>query len=484
LLDKKEEDIVGGYFSSWLNTADQDKFYLISRLAIREGGVRQMECSLAVDESITIPCKANILMPPVFEDESISLLVSLENQTIQEWARQVALDGKQSAEAANQAKSRFLANMSHELRTPLNGILGISELLIAEESEVELKEKLTMINRSGWNLLETINGILDIARIESGKEKIQKEQVFFSSFIDRLIEPFKVLSENKKVEIKLTVDPTLPETVCADRIHLRGILTNLIGNALKFTEEGYVSVKVSLLKQSKQLCWVRFFIEDTGIGISKKDIELIFDEFFQADNSNARKYGGSGLGLAISKKLVQKMGGSLECISTIGVGSTFVCDIPFQVDQEQSFPKLADQTPNDGSRQVGSYSILVVEDDLISQNLLKDMLIKFNCNVTVAATGIEALERIESAEGTKFDLILMDYMMPEMDGAAATRKIRIQEKATSQPRVPIVAVSARVTEIDRNACKLAGMDGFIEKPFTLESIQTTLEQVPELQMLT
>jgi signal transduction histidine kinase/CheY-like chemotaxis protein len=376
------------------------------------------------------------------------------------------------AMAANRAKSEFLANMSHELRTPMNAIVGFSEILAEGQLPEEQRSYAKMIFSSSQALLELIQDLLDYSRIEAGKLEIETAEFSIGemmSEIESIMRPFAI---KKEVGFEILQCDLIPENLKTDRIRLRQCLVNLISNAIKFTESGHVFVNV-MLEENDDNSWIRFDVEDTGIGIPTDKIELIFELFTQADGAMNRRYGGIGLGLAITKKLSEMIGGKLSVASEEGAGSVFTIRMPASLlvdDSDQSvwnkyeaIDELNEELIDDDSivyRQKGinmsNGKILVAEDNPSNQKLMTILLQKMGLDVTIAEDGQKAIDKC--AEET-FDLILMDMQMPNVNGYEATRQLRSQDLKT-----PIIAVTANAMMGDEEKCLEAGCDGYISKP--------------------
>ncbi len=372
----------------------------------------------------------------------------------------------QDANNANQAKSRFLANMSHEIRTPLNAIIGFAEILT---STVDLEEKncyVKLVIEESEKLMELINQLLDISKIEAGKLKLNNEVFEIRRLLESITSTYAAVAKNKGLEYHCRIDERIPETFSGDSLRLRQILINLIGNAIKFTERGMISVSIEPVELTQTQSKLKFWITDTGVGIPPDKQAIIFDVFVQAEDSTTRKFGGTGLGTAISKELVQLMGGEIGVTSEVGRGSTFW----FTVVLERPNPiKTAFQETAVSAETALSLrepvTILLAEDYPTNRTVAMLHLKNLNCKILCAENGLEAVKKF--AENA-VDLVLMDVQMPEMDGYQATRLIRSLPGGKS---VPILAMTANAFESDIQKCFNAGMDDVITKPVRKDSFR-------------
>jgi PAS domain S-box-containing protein len=404
---------------------------------------------------------------------------TLVDITVRKRSEEELQKAKEAAETANTAKSAFLAHMSHEIRTPMNAVIGMAELALGTDLTLEQREYLTMVRESGKSLLRLINDILDFSKIEAEKLELDFTDFSLRQSVSEMVKILGVRARQKGLELSVDIPAEVPDGVLGDPGRLRQVLSNLVDNAIKFTERGAVILRIEKDSQSGEDVLLHFSVADSGIGIPEEKQQLIFEAFAQADNSTTRKFGGTGLGLSISSRLVQLMSGKIWVESETNRGSTFHFTARFglQKQQEKSAHSqgservsvsLASRPPDRERR--NELRILLVEDNTINQILAQRLVQMRGDQIVVASNGREALAALERE---RFDLILMDVQMPEMSGIEVTQAIRRKEKETGG-HVPIIATTASAMKEDRERCLAAGMDAYISKPIERDLLFDTM----------
>ncbi len=388
------------------------------------------------------------------------------------------------AEEANEAKSRFLANMSHEIRTPLNGLLGLSYLAIEQAADPTVRNYLHRIREAGKGLLDIVNQILDFSKLEAGRVTLGNRRFELRTLMEGVAEMFRPSLENKDLELRTAVSPEIPDCLNADSARLKQILLNLVGNAVKHTERGSITISVTLTGRSAQHLDLEFEVADTGVGISQHDQARLFESFQQLDGSTSREHGGTGLGLSISKQLVELMGGRIWVESEPGRGSRFCFELPVSPAGENDGEAAEHDTEEHDTESLESVeldaavpadrslSVLLVEDNYTNRIVAQRLLESVGVEVTTAENGREALELVAES---RFDAVLMDLQTPEMDGYTAAQEIRALPDETKS-RVPIIALTAHVLPEDRERSIAAGMNDHVSKPFVPEELVSTISK--------
>jgi len=370
---------------------------------------------------------------------------------------------EKKASVAAQTKENFLANMSHEIRTPLSGILGFTNLLQKRPLDETSAQFVTSIQQSGENLMAIINDILDLSKIEAGMMRITPGIFSINGLVDSVKTLFTERVKEKKLTISGTVDFSIPDTLIGDATRLTQIMVNLIGNAVKFTQQGNISIEVYRKERSGNNIVLGFKISDTGIGIEREKLDEIFERFNQGEDSITRNYGGTGLGLSIVKQLILLQQGNIEVTSEQGKGTTFHFYIPYTVADEQLKTAVPVDTDYFKDRSNIPLRVLVVDDNAINQSLMSHLLLQWNIDFDIVSNGLEAVDYLKKNSS---DLVLMDIQMPKMDGYTATQQIREVLKVD----IPIIAMTAHALAGEREKCLSRGMNEYISKPINEEEL--------------
>ncbi len=478
LLGGRDVSLIGRAMISLVSAeqGDEQRSRVVSPL--KTGNESRVNCEYFVRCDDTL-LPVEYTSSPILEGGQVVGAVVVFSDISARMAAQKALeDAKDQAEAANLAKSEFLSCMSHEIRTPLNGVIGMLDLLKASELSADQLADLQIAQDSAQTLLTIINEILDFSKIDSGKLKLDPVDFDLRELLERVIQGFSHSSRAKGIELRLKTPDKLPLLV-GDPTRIRQVLTNLVGNAVKFTENGFVEVNVSLSDGESNEVVVTFSIKDTGIGIAPQTVEQLFEQFTQADASITRRYGGTGLGLAISRKLVELMGGEIRVDSVQGEGSCFEFKTVLLKSNHQDLRGAAQGEAVDQLATQFIWplkvSVLVVEDNLVNRQLLARALDGTGIHYQTCENGKQALSVLKDSR-RPISLILMDCQMPEMDGLEATRRIRLGEVGRQYQSIPIIAITANVASEDRQACRDAGMNDFIAKPVELKRFYPLLNR--------
>jgi len=417
----------------------------------------------------------DISLAPLQTEEGVLVSAAVRDVTERKRAQAALLEreaelalARDQALEASRLKSDFLANMSHEIRTPMNAVIGLTGLLLDSRLNTEQKEYAEAVRSAGEALLEIINDLLDFSKIEAGKLRLEVMDFELSAVVEEVVDLLGTEAHEKGLALTTQVHTDVPAFVRGDPGRLRQIVTNLVGNAIKFSDHGEVAVRVKVAVGSPPAPSLRFEITDTGIGISPEGQRQLFQAFEQVDSSASRRHGGTGLGLAICKQLVEMMGGGIGLESVAGVGSTFWFTIPLVMADTPQPATVHKQEPTK-YRRIRGGRILIAEDNPVNQLVAVRMLEKLGYRADVAANGSEAVDALTRID---YAAVLMDCQMPEMDGFEATREIR--RRQTPAHRTPVIAMTAGAAQEDRDRCFAADMDDYISKPVRTEKLGLVL----------
>ena len=452
------EEVIGKNITDFYVGTDK-QLNIIKRL-LMHGSIKNYESRLLLNDGSVIQAISNIRFIYNKEGKPIAIEGVARDITFLKKATEQLLKAKEIAEKSLKVKESFLANMSHEIRTPMNGVIGMIDLLIESPLNPEQHKYVLTIKKSSETLLRILNDILDLSKMEAGKMQLRLMSISIESTVEKLHSLFYQQAHLKGMELYYSIASNVPKYLLADETRLLQILSNLTSNSIKFTEKGSVSINVTLESKKENVHKIRVEISDTGIGISEENLQKLFNYFSQVDNSSTKSYAGTGLGLAISKELCKMMNGDIGVRTTENEGSTFW----FTFEAQESKRSIEEKNNNEISTPItdrfkdSNPKILVVDDNHVNQLVATEILKKSGCKVETASNGLEAIEKVKN---NRYDLILMDIQMPQMDGTTATREIK---KLGIINLPPIIAMTAYAMEEDREKFLAAGMDDYIAKP--------------------
>jgi PAS domain S-box-containing protein len=433
-------------------TKENKEFWVITTLTPVLGKTGELERIIAIDSDITV--RKQMEEELVLANKISEHLLKKGNKALNE-----LLKTQKELKETMKVKEQFLANMSHEIRTPMNAIVGFTNLILKTSLSDEQKQYIDAIKTSGQNLLVIVNDILDFSKSQAGKLVFEQIEIQLPQAVSTIIDLMLPKSMQKNIRLSSKIGPGIPEYIIGDPTRLNQILLNLVGNAIKFTEEGEIKIEIELIEEKEETIELRFSVHDTGIGIPDDKLNSIFEGFTQATNETTRKYGGTGLGLTIVKQLVEQQGGQIKVESCVDKGSIF----SFQMMFKKAKGTIANSIPEEvcTTKNINDLKVLLVEDNYLNQVLATKVLTNWNWNVDVADNGKIAVEKLQD---NNYDIVLMDIQMPEMDGYEATKYIR---KNLSPPKsaTPIIAMTAHAISGEIERCEKVGMNDYISKPF-------------------
>lgn len=457
-------EIIGNRLSEF--TSNPEKWSEVLTNLLQVGKIKNYETSLRTKIGDTIQSISNIKLIYDESNQPIGIEGVVRDITELKKATEEVLRAKEIAEQSLKVKESFLANMSHEIRTPMNGIIGMIDLMLDTPLNPQQQEYVQTVKKSSETLLNILNNILDLSKIEAGKMKLQKRSMDLRSAVDKVYTLFRQQANAKNNHLHYEVNAEIPRYLLADETRLIQIMSNLTSNAIKFTQNGEITLCVSLLKNTQKAHTIKVEVKDSGIGIDEKNLQFLFNTFSQVDNSFSKAHGGTGLGLAISKELCRMMHGDIGVESSADIGSTFW--FTFQAEETQIPPvsDMPDYLDLRSGKLFGEYVpfILVVDDNAVNRKVATEILKKVGCKIDIAESGQESIQK---AQANKYDIILMDIQMPEMDGVETTRRMKAL-LPTKQP--PIIAMTAYSMKEDRQKFIAQGLDDYLSKPINAQKL--------------
>ena len=470
LTDCTRDELIGAPFKSYFT--DPERAEAAIKLVLSEKSVTDYELTARARDGKQTVVSYNAT---TFYDRNRTLqgvFAAARDVTERKRVEAELQQAKAAAESASRTKSEFLASMSHEIRTPMNAIMGIADLLAKTELSPEQDKYVQIFRRAGDNLLNLINDILDLSKVEASQLELEQTGFSLHDHLEKVMEMVASRADEKGLALVCEIAPSVPNDLVGDPTRLRQVLLNLLGNAIKFTESGEVSLRVTLDGNFAVPTALRFAVSDTGIGIPSGKLARVFERFTQADSSTTRRFGGSGLGLTISRRLVELMGGRIWVESGVGKGSVFSFAVPFEIWPSTNRPALI-TVGVDPEAQLPALRILLAEDSADNCTITMAYLEDTPYQVEIAETGAIACEKFTSGH---YDLVLMDRQMPVMDGLTATRSIRAWEQANDRQPTPIIALTASALKGDREMCLAAGCTAFLTKPIKQEVLLQAIKE--------
>ncbi len=486
----ESREVIGKHFSMFFTAEDvnEGKPNVELQAAMKDGRFESECWRLRKDGSRFF---ANIVLTAIHDENGTVVGFAKVTRDLTEWKKAEAQINEKAellertnkqleiardrALEASELKSSFVANISHELRTLLSAILGLNELLLNTKLETEQFDFANKIQSAGQSLLSIVNDLLDLSKIEAGKMQLDRVSVNPTELLKDTTKLLQEAAINKGIKLITQVEDGIPSAIVTDPVRLSRVLVNLIGNAIKFTNKGEITVSLEPVNGngSSESSKLRFTVKDTGIGISEDEKRLLFMPFMQLDQSTTRKYGGTGLGLSISKRLVELMGGEIGLQSQKGRGSTFWFTLPFDLGrQEAQYPPVSSPVAISPAGRSFDHTVLVVEDNQVLQEVVMRQLKSLGIDAYAVTTGEEALEELANR---KYRLVLMDCHLPQIDGFEATRRIRQTEKGKDS-HITVIAITAGAMKGDQEKCFAAGMDDYLSKPYTLDQLKQKLKE--------